>query len=43
MHEHLFFNIPDFPTPSFPKTTDRMLFKFAALFTESVRGFVGIL
>lgn len=35
-------DIPDFPTPSFPKTTERMFFKLVELFTLSVRGFVGI-
>ena len=37
-----FFHLPDFPTPSFPNTTDRMLFMFELLFTERVRGLVAI-
>lgn len=36
------FTIPDFPTPSLPKTTDRKLFKFAVLFPVNARGFVGV-
>lgn len=44
MHEFdmFAFQIPDFPTPSFPKTTDRKLFKFPLLFPLIARGFVPV-
>ena len=34
------FQIPDFPTPSFPSTTERILFKFPLLFPVVALGFV---
>lgn len=34
------FQIPDFPTPSFPSTTERIPFKFPLLFPVVALGFV---